>query len=151
VSKRKSLPKKERELALALLSVGVSRESASRSIGYPSMAVDDLFHSDESFAKSVLKAEEESEQYYLSRIREASQDPRGWRAAAWMLERRQPERYGINKPDLLTEESIKKFMEYFGLVLFEEVADISLRVRILDRMAEYFCQEGNSHEKGGGI
>jgi hypothetical protein len=60
--------------------VGILRESASLSIGKPSQAVAELFQSDLAFAKEVLKAEMEAEQYYISRLREASQDPRGWRA-----------------------------------------------------------------------
>ena len=118
--RQKPLSKAEREVALAMLAVGVSRESASRSLGRASKTIDELFQSDDSFAKAVLKAEEESEQYYLSRIREASKDVRGWRAAAWMLERRQPERYGIHKAGSLSVEAVQRFLDYFFLVLSEE-------------------------------
>ena len=77
-----SLP--DRKIALAMLSLGMSRESVSRYLGKSINAIDVLFIRDSEFAKEVMKSEEESEQYYISRLRQASQDPRAWRAAAWI-------------------------------------------------------------------
>jgi L-fucose isomerase-like protein len=147
-SKSNGISKSERTVALALLAVGISRESASLSIGKPSQAIAELFQSDPAFAKEVLKAEMEAEQYYISRLREASQDPRGWRAAAWMLERRQPERYGVCKPETLTKELLEKFINYFFTVLVEEVPDAEIRKRIQERMKQYVqIEEQNRRER----
>lgn len=46
------------------------------------------------FFQAVKKAEADSEGVLLERIRNASKEPSKWQAAAWMLERRWPEKYG---------------------------------------------------------
>ena len=56
------------------------------------------------FAEQVTKAEEGIELFYLPRIRTASLKEQYWRAAAWALERRLPNRYGVKKSESLTAE-----------------------------------------------
>lgn len=49
------------------------------------------------FSQRVKRAEAESEEEMVSRVREASKTT--WQAAAWWLERRRPERWALRKPE----------------------------------------------------
>jgi hypothetical protein len=87
------------------------------------------------FAEDVAKAEEGIEIFSLSKIRSAAQKEQHWRAAAWLLERRFPTRYGIKKPELLTVEKVQKFMTSCLQIIAEELPDEEQRTKILDRLS----------------
>jgi hypothetical protein len=56
-------------------------------------------------------AEHEAEMFFVDKVRESTKSASGWRAAAWWLERRRAETFGIQKQDTLTKEKIKEFLE----------------------------------------
>lgn len=47
------------------------------------------------FAERVAEAEAKLEETQLSRIQAAAENPKGWTAAAWLLERRFPSRWSL--------------------------------------------------------
>lgn len=47
------------------------------------------------FAERVARAEAKLEERQLSRIEAAASEPKGWTAAAWLLERRFPQRWSL--------------------------------------------------------
>ena len=63
----------------------------------------------------VREATECSEFELLQRLRKAGDKPEHWRAAAWMLERRFPERYGKKASDSPDFEKIKSDSSSGGL------------------------------------
>ena len=88
------------------------------------------------FAEQVAKAEEGIELFYLARIRSASLKEQYWRAAAWALERRLPDRYGQKKPGSLTAEQVQKFLTSYLQIITDEVPNNELRTKILNRLSE---------------
>lgn len=53
------------------------------------------------FAKRVKRAEAESETELIDRVRDASRV--SWQAAAWMLERRRPQRYSLRRAEVVQQ------------------------------------------------
>ena len=121
---------------LGLLTMGCSRKSAARSIGATADELRQALATDEKFASEVERAETALEQYCLQRMRESANTDTGWRAAAWLLERRLPERYGKAKPEQITQEAVTKYMQQVFLILEEEITDQELKQRIYNRFGE---------------
>ena len=59
-----------------------------------------------------------------------------WRAAAWTLERRLPNRYGIKKPESLTAEHVQKFMATCMQVITDELPNKEQQEKVINRLAE---------------
>jgi hypothetical protein len=133
---RKTLTQKQRDEVLAILSVGCSRAAATRSVRCSTALLRNDMLNDAEFAQQVAKAESGMELFYLSRIRNAMQKEQHWRAAAWMLERRLPQRYGIKNADTMTAEQVQKFMTTCIQVLADELTDEKLRKKVLEQLAK---------------
>jgi hypothetical protein len=133
---RQRLLPKERDEVLAILSAGCSRAAAARCICRTPYILRREIADNPQFAEQVAKAEEGVELFYLSRIRSAAQKEQHWRAAAWVLERRLPDRYGIKKPESLTAEKVQKFMTTCIQIIADELPDNELREKILNRLTE---------------
>jgi hypothetical protein len=71
----------------------------------------------------------------LSRIRQAASEKQHWKANAWLLERRMPDRYAAKKPETLTHEHVQKFMAACMQIITETVPNEKLRKEILQRLA----------------
>ena len=136
MQKRKRLTPKERDEVLAILSAGCSRSAAARCIRFSLPMLKREIQKNPLFAEQVAKAEEGVELFYVSRIRSAAQKEQHWRAAAWVLERRLPERYGTKTPELLTTEKVQKFMTACLKIIAVELPNDELRAKILNRLAE---------------
>ena len=133
--KRKPLTADERAEILALLSAGYSRTTAARYIHRKPATLRREIQECSEFAQQVARAEEGSEIFYLSCIRRAALKEQYWRAAAWVLERRLPNRYGGKKPETLTAEHVQKFMTLCLQIIAEEIPDVEHREKILNRLA----------------
>ena len=131
---RKPLTSQERGQVLALLSAGYSRTTAAKCIHRSPTTVQREIEECSEFAEQVAKAEEGSEMFYLSCIRRAALKEQYWRAAAWVLERRLPERYASKKPESLTAEQVQKFMAACLQIIAEELPDAEQRERIFNRL-----------------
>ena len=136
MAKRKRLTPKERSEVLAILSAGCSRATAARYVRCTPYLLRREIVENAKFAGQVAKAEEGIELFYLSRIRSAAQKEQYWRAAAWVLERRLPDRYGTRKPEILTAEQVQKFMTSCLQIIADELPDDELREKILNRLME---------------
>ena len=134
--KTSKLSPQERNEILAMLSAGYSRTTAAKYIRRGFRTLRDEILGDSEFAQQVAKAEEGSEVFYFSCIRRAALKEQYWRAAAWVLERRVPERFGAKKPETLTAEHVQKFMETCMRIIAEEVPDEEQRAKIIHRLAE---------------
>ncbi len=56
------------------------------------------------FRRAIKKAQAMHERRLLGRIDTASRDPKHWTAAAWILERRYPEKYALRLTRMLEKE-----------------------------------------------
>ncbi len=81
----------------------------------------------------LLEAEHSAEVLLLRRIQAAAEDPKHWRAAAWLLERRNPSDFFLRPPTLITPEQMKALMEQFVSFLHEDLPQKNYR-RIIHKI-----------------
>lgn len=85
---------------------GVSFRSACISAGMKEAAVRAAMQADPALAEKVDKATADAEVVLVAQLHElAKTEPR---AASWLLERINPERYGKPRPDELSEEEVRR-------------------------------------------
>jgi hypothetical protein len=136
MQKRKRLTPKERDEVLAILSAGCSRSAAARCVRCSLHMLKREIQKNPQFAEQVAKAEEGIELFYVSRIRSAAQEKQYWRAAAWALERRLPNRYGGKKQGILTTDQVQRFMAKCIQILVDELPSHQQRETIFNRLSE---------------
>ena len=134
--KKSKLTPQEQNDVLAVLSLGGSRTAAARRVCRSPHILQREIIEHPRFAEQVAKAEEGIEVLCLSHIRKAVQKEQYWRAAAWILERRLPDRYGTKKANTLTAEQMQKFMATCMQIIAEELPDEKRREQIFSRLAE---------------
>ena len=111
---------KKREIC-AILSVGCSRRTAAN---YVRCAVDTIRRTaerDSAFNEQLKQAESRHEILHLKNINEAAKSKQYWRAAAWALERKYPQRYGQRHPATITVDQISHLMAQFAEIVMDEV------------------------------
>jgi hypothetical protein len=81
------------------------------------------------FSDAVKRAESESENWLVERVRAAAEDPKYWTAAMTLLERRFPERWG-NKIRQAVNEQIEDIVSRVKAELDEETHErVTLALR----------------------
>ena len=128
-------PQQKNEV-VAILSVGCSRAAAARCVRCSPYILRREIAEHPKFAEQVAKAEEGIEIFCLSHLRKAVQKEQHWRAAAWLLERRLPDRYGIKKAKTVTPEQAQRFMTTCMQIIADELPDDERRDKLLHRLAE---------------
>ena len=101
------LDREKRRIIVALLFNGSSRRSAAAYVGCAATTIARTAARDPAFALEIDRAERHAEVDCLRLLRAAAREPRYWRAAAWMLERRNPEDFALRKPtDVSPEQAV---------------------------------------------
>jgi hypothetical protein len=126
---------KQREIC-AILSVGCSRAIAARYVGCHVQTIRNTALRDESFGLALEKAETKDEIAHLANINKAAKEGRYWRAAAWALERKYPDRYGQRDPHMFTIDQVSQVLAQFADVILEEVPEPAHRNRIVERLTD---------------
>ena len=124
---------KKREI-LAILAVGGSRRTAAGYVGCAVSTIQSTACRDAEFGRAIRHAEHQSELAYLKNIQTAAKKEQHWRAAAWALERKNPNEYGRRKPDVLTPEQVKSVLAQLAEIVLSEVPVASFRKRVLKRL-----------------
>ena len=119
---------------LAILAVGGSRRVAAKYVGCATSTIQNTADRDPRFAEELRKKEFHSEIGYLQNIRNAARNERYWRAAAWALERLNPERYGRRGPDAITIDQVTELLAQFAEMIIEEVPVPLFRKNVLKRL-----------------
>ncbi len=132
--KRKFLDEAKRKEILAIVSLGCSRETAARYVGCSSQTIRNEMKQDEKFAEEIRIAEERSEIFFLEKIRKAANKEQYWRAAAWALERRCPNRYAARGAQSLSEEQVLQLVSDLTEIVVPEVQNAAERRRILQKV-----------------
>jgi hypothetical protein len=88
------LDDRKRAEVLHLISLGCSRRMAARRVRCSHTTIARTAGRDPIFALDLSIAESELDMEALALVRAAASDRKYWRAAAWILERRNPEEYG---------------------------------------------------------
>jgi hypothetical protein len=117
-------PEVQKKLCMLLRS-GVPRNTACLVAGIGRRTFYDHLKTDRTFRTAIKKAEARPERRWLSLIEKAARDPKHWTAAAWLLERRWPEKYSLRLTRMLEKEREAMLAELRATVdqkTFTEVA-----------------------------
>ncbi|HEX3871406.1 MAG TPA: hypothetical protein VHV77_13265, partial [Pirellulales bacterium] len=97
------------------------------------------------------RAESQHEIGNLQNIQSAAKKESNWRAAAWTLERKYPQRYGRRTPNVITPEQVAQFLTALGAIIASEISDEALRRRVMQRLKRLlrpptkFKRRGDKH------
>ena len=125
---------KKREI-LAIIAMGCSRRTAARYVGCAPSTITNTAERSVAFAKSLRQAEQKSEIDNMKNIQDAAKKAQYWRAAAWILERRNPEDFAAKNPNALTIDDMRQLLAEFVQIIMEEVTVAKYRKRLLKRLA----------------
>ena len=124
---------KKREI-LAILAVGCSRQTAARYVGCAARTIQNTADRDPKFADQLRRAQYQSEIGYMKNIQKAARKEQYWRAAAWALERKNPEEFAARSPDVITIDQITHLLARFAEIVVEELPVAEYRKNILKRL-----------------
>ncbi|MDO4570330.1 MAG: hypothetical protein Q4D38_08105 [Planctomycetia bacterium] len=134
------LSKKQKDEILAILSVGCSRQTAARYVGCTPALIRKTAKEDAIFADGIRKAQDQAEILSMRCIAAAAKQDKYWKAAAWILERRNPEEFRLRGPGTFTPKQLKFIITQLSEIIVEEVKIPIYRKRLLERIDE-FCKE----------
>ncbi len=129
---------KQREVC-ALVSAGCGMELAAQYVGCNARTIRREALRDADFYERLRQAELRASLSPLDALRKASQTH--WRAAAWFLERTQPNRFGRRNLQKYTERDLAEMIRRFSAIVIEEVKDAAVLVRINDRLSDLEYEE----------
>lgn len=130
------LTAKQRGEISGVLAMGGTRATAAHFVGCPLSTLLRAEQADADFATELRKAEGRAEMLQLKNIAEVARERQDWRASAWMLERRYPERYLRRRPDSARLKWLTDTLNLFVELIVAEIDDRPLRERILQRLQE---------------
>jgi len=124
---------KQREVC-ALVSAGCGIEVAARYVGCNPRTIRRAAMRDADFYERLRQAELAAQITPLHALRKASGSH--WRAAAWLLERTQPDRFARRNPRFFTEKQMLAAVHQLNQIVIEEVTDRDTMQRIIDRVSD---------------
>ncbi len=134
--RRPVLDEVKRGEILVILTVGCSRRTAAKYVGCSVSTIGNTADRDPEFAAKLRHAENQAEVTFMKSINSAAKKAQYWRAAAWALERRNPEDYARRGPDVITVEQISELLSRFADIIVEEVPAARDRKNILRRLED---------------
>lgn len=141
------MPKKKRKLTalekkniLAIITVGCSRETAARYARCSTALIRREITEDPKFAAEMAKAAEDSEVYFINKIRKAADKEQYWRAAAWALERRCPNRYAPRGSGTLSMDQVRQLISRFTDIVVQSIPQGAERRLLIRRIHELLRQ-----------
>jgi hypothetical protein len=120
----------------ALVSVGCSLEAAARYVGCSTITIRREVLRDEEFGDQFRAAEVKCQLVPLQSVRDAARTH--WRAAAWLLERADPDKFARPTPRILTAADYENFLALFMKKANETIRDDADRDRFLDSLMDMF-------------
>ena len=144
-SPRIALDQSRREIVLALLGNGCSRRTAARYIGCATATITRTANRDPQFGEQIARAEQNAEIDALRCIRSAAKNERYWRAAAWLLERKNPTDFTLRPPTMFTIDQVADLFAKVTDVLAEDLPEEN-RQRALQKLERLMvqCRAANS-------
>ena len=140
MAKKRKLTALEKKNIIAIITVGCSRETAARYVGCSPYIIRREIAENKSFAADVARAEEDSEVFFINKIRQAANKEQYWRAAAWALERRCPNRYAPRGAGSLNTDQVRAMVSRLAEIVIQEVPGGTERRRILKRIHDMIRQ-----------
>ncbi len=130
-----ALDEAKRNRIIALVAGGSSRRSAARFVGCAPSTVTRTALRDEKFAEELAHAEALSQIELMRMVRNAARQDRYWRAAAWLLERVNPQDFTLPGPGCFTVEQFHEIIVAMVDSFSEGLPAESLR-RAMDSLDE---------------
>lgn len=124
----------KRRTLFAMISIGSGREAAARHVGCSVWTIAREAARDAEFDRRLREAETAAQLLPLQMLRTASRSH--WRAAAWLLERLNPEQFVRRRPDTLSPTELNAMIEQVVGLLAEEFGDQDQQQRILRRLEQ---------------
>jgi transposase-like protein len=129
------LDETKKQIVCALIAAGASRTAAARHVGCSRHQLYYAAQRDAIFQAQLEKAEADFEVVLVARIGEAARSKTQWRAAAWLLERRNPDQFRLRNPKLITPAELQIAISQVVEVLTESLEE-SKQAEILQRVGE---------------
>ena len=115
---REVLDPVKRATVVALVRLGGSRRLAAREVGCCHRTIARAAARDPQFAAELATAESRADGKSLRLIDRATDQEKYWRAAAWVLERRNPEEFGRRAPNTFTNDQVlERFTRFLHAVM----------------------------------
>jgi len=124
---------KKREI-LAILTVGCSRRIAAAYVGCDVTTIRNTALRDPEFAEKLGRVENQTELGCLRNIQNAAKKEQYWRAAAWILERRNPQDYALRHADAVTPEQLQSLLVAVAQIILGPVADPAARQHVIEQL-----------------
>ena len=134
VGRPEALDETKRAEICAVLAVGGSQRMAARYVGVNPNTIRRTARRDKSFARDLARAAARAELLPLTALDRAAQTDRYWRAAAWKLERSDPERFRARRVDGVTPQQLFQVLEEFGEALSGLVPEASGGEQLRERL-----------------
>lgn len=134
--KNPPLTRKQKDEILAIITIGGSRQTAARYAGCTPGQIQSCARSDTEFATQLRHAQEQAEITSLRHLSEAAKQERYWKAAAWILERKNPEEFRLRPPNVLTPAQLRGVVVKLAEMITSEVKSPTSRKRILAKIEE---------------
>jgi uncharacterized protein YdiU (UPF0061 family) len=126
----------ERRDVLAVLGLGCDEKLAAAYVGRPLECLHETAKRYTSFREALEKAKTRAQVDLITNIRNASRNERFWRAAVWVLERIDPERYGPRRLHADSDSRrLHPALERIVQILLEEIPDPKRRQSVLKRLS----------------
>lgn len=114
----------KKRLVVGIIHEGGSRRQAARIIGCAGSTITRTARRDPQFGLDILQASEMLELNAVRTLNRVASQDKYWRAAVWVLERLDPERFGLRPPGTLTITEVKQVfhltMKHLSAVLTED-------------------------------
>jgi hypothetical protein len=138
----RALDETKRREVCALVSQGCGLAGAARYVGCDASTIRREARRNPDFALQLRHAERECELAPLTAMHKAAS--RYWRAAAWLLERTQSQRFAKHDARAIMPEQLGEFFGALCEILFREVENDWIRTRVkyaFDQVRDYCDQE----------
>jgi hypothetical protein len=142
LGRRPVLDESKRRTVIAMLANGSSRRVAAGYVGCAPSTITRTAARDPEFAAQLDRAQCNAETEALSLIRKAAHKERYWRAAAWILERRNPADFAPQKPNALTEQKLREILGSLAILVKKDLPEEKLE-QFLARLDEILLIDPN--------
>ena len=126
------------------MAVGCGRRTAAAYVGCAASLITREMEKDAHFAAEMYRHETNPEIGFARNIQDAAKIAQYWRAAAWWLERRNPEDFGSKKQGVVSVAQIQGLLSGLTEIITEEVPRYKFRKNIIkrvDKMARDFFRD----------
>ena len=140
-----ALDEAKQKTILAMLANGSSRRVAAAYVGCTPSTITRTAARDPEFDAALAHAEQNSEVRALRCLHNATRNERYWRAAAWLLERRNPDDFAAREPNVFTEQQVRQLFLRLLLLVAEETPQEKLDQLMgrLDELVEMLQKTGD--------